>query len=40
VIAWPLGAEGRKQHAGSAVVSAAGQVLASAEALMIEPRQG
>jgi hypothetical protein len=38
VIAWPLEAEGRKRYAGSAVLSADGQVLARARALMIEPR--
>lgn len=40
VIAWPLAADGRKHHAGVAVVSAAGEVLARAQALLIEPRQG
>ncbi len=39
VIAWPIEIDGRKQHAGSAVLSADGEVLASARALMIEPRQ-
>jgi hypothetical protein len=39
VIAWPIAAEGRKRHAGSAVVSADGDVLASARALLIEPRE-
>ncbi len=38
VIAWPLGAEGRKSFAGSAVLSADGDVLARARALLIEPR--
>jgi hypothetical protein len=38
VIAWPLEADGRKRHAGSAVLSAEGEVLARARALMIEPR--
>jgi hypothetical protein len=38
VIAWPAGSEGRKRHAGSAVLSAAGEVLAVARALMVEPR--
>jgi hypothetical protein len=38
VIAWPLEAEGRKRYAGSAVLSAGGEVLARALALMIEPR--
>jgi hypothetical protein len=40
VIAWPLGAEGRKRFAGSAVLSASGEVLACARALLIEPRSG
>lgn len=40
VIAWPLVADGRKHHAGVAVVSADGEVLARAQALLIEPRQG
>lgn len=40
VISWPLEADGRKHHAGVAVVSAVGEVLARAEALLIEPRQG
>jgi hypothetical protein len=39
VIAWPLGADGRKHHAGVAIVSAGGEVLARAQALLIEPRQ-
>ena len=38
VIAWPLGVEGRKRYAGSAVLSAAGETLAVARALMVEPR--
>jgi len=40
VIAWPISVDGRKRRAGSAVLSADGEVLAAAEALMIEPRQG
>lgn len=39
-IAWPLEADGRKHHAGVAVLSAGGEVLARARALLIEPRQG
>jgi hypothetical protein len=39
VIAWPIGAEGRKRQAGAAVLSAEGEVLAVAGALMIEPRE-
>jgi hypothetical protein len=38
VIGWPAGAEGRKTHAGSAVLSAGGEVLAAAGALLITPR--
>jgi hypothetical protein len=40
VIAWPIEAEGRKRHAGAAVLSAEGVPLAVARALMIEPRGG
>ena len=39
VIAWPLEVDGRKRRAGSAVLSADGETLAVARALMIEPRQ-
>ena len=38
VIAWPIGSDGRKRHAGSAVLSRDGEVLAVARALLIEPR--
>lgn len=38
VIAWPIEQDGRKRLAGAAVLSAAGETLAVAEALMIEPR--
>lgn len=38
VIAWPIEAEGRKLHAGSALLSASGAVLAVARALLVEPR--
>jgi hypothetical protein len=38
VISWPLGADGRKRHAGAALMSSGGDILAVAEALMIEPR--
>ncbi len=38
ITAWPLEAEGRKRHAGAAVLSADGETLAVAEALLIEPR--
>jgi hypothetical protein len=39
VIAWPIGTEGRKHHAGSAVLSRDGETLAVARALLIEPRE-
>ena len=38
VIGWPIETDGRKLHAGSAVLSAEGEVLALARALLIEPR--
>lgn len=38
VMAWPIGIDGRKGYAGSAVVSADGDVLALARALLIELR--
>lgn len=38
VMAWPIGIDGRKRLAGAALLSAAGETLALAEALMIEPR--
>jgi hypothetical protein len=38
VIAWPIEADGRKSFAGSTVLSAQGEVLARARALLIEPR--
>jgi hypothetical protein len=40
VIAWPLESDGRKRHAGAAVMSSDGVALAVARALMIEPRGG
>lgn len=40
VIAWPIEADGRKHRAGSAVLSPAGEILAVAHALLIEPRAG
>jgi hypothetical protein len=40
VMAWPIGRDGRKLHAGGAVLSAGGDVLAAARALLIEPRAG
>jgi hypothetical protein len=39
VISWPLEVDGRKRQAGVAVLSSAGEVLARALALLIEPRQ-
>ena len=36
MIAWPIERDGRKLPAGSAVLSAAGETLAIARALMIE----
>ena len=38
VIGWPIEADGRKRRAGSAVMSSGGEVLAVANALLIEPR--
>lgn len=38
VIAWPIETDGRKRHAGSAVLSPAGETLAIGRALLIEPR--
>jgi hypothetical protein len=40
VIGWPLESDGRKRHAGSAVLSPEGETLAVAHALLIEPRAG
>jgi hypothetical protein len=40
VIAWPIETDGRKRHAGSAVLSPDGETLAVARALLIEPRAG
>ena len=37
-IAWPIETDGRKQYAGSAVLSPDGDTLAVAQALLIEPR--
>jgi hypothetical protein len=39
VMAWPLEVDGRKRTAGAAVLSAEGEPLAVARALMIEPRE-
>jgi hypothetical protein len=38
VIGWPTETDGRKRRAGSAVMSSDGELLAVAEALLIEPR--
>jgi hypothetical protein len=38
VIAWPIEFDGRKHHAGSAVLDADGEVLAVAHALLIQAR--
>ena len=38
VIAWPVEAEGRKRRAGSAIVTAEGETLALADALLVEAR--
>jgi hypothetical protein len=39
VIAWPIETNGRKHHAGSAVLTTDGNLLAVARALLIEPRR-
>jgi hypothetical protein len=39
VVGWPIEADGRKHHGGSAIFSAEGELLARARALMIEPRE-
>jgi hypothetical protein len=39
VIAWPMETDGRKRHAGSAVLTSDGEALAVARALLIEPRE-
>jgi hypothetical protein len=38
IIGWPLGAEGRKQHAGSAIFTSGGDLVAASRALLIVPR--
>ena len=40
VVAWPIEAEGRKRQAGSALLSAEGETLAVASALLVEPKGG
>jgi len=39
VVAWPLGSEGRKHGAGTALFTAPGELLGLARALWIEPRR-
>ena len=38
VVGWSLGVDGRKQHAGSAVFAAGGELLAASRALLVVPR--
>lgn len=38
VVAWPIESDNRKRRAGSAVMTAEGQTLAVADALLVEPR--
>ena len=38
VVAWPLGEDGRKLHAGTALFAADGDLLAVAKQVWIEPR--
>ncbi len=38
VVGWPLETDGRKRHAASAVLGPGGEVLAVAQALLVEPR--
>ncbi len=38
VTAWPIEADGRKHHAGVAIFSPGGEIVARARALLIEPR--
>lgn len=38
VVGWPIESEGRKRRAGSAVMTAEGQTVAVADALLVEPR--
>lgn len=38
VVGWPLGDDGRKQHAGSALFTTGGELLAAARALLVVPR--
>jgi hypothetical protein len=38
VMAWPIETDGRKRHAGAAILNADGDVLAVSRALLVEPR--
>ena len=38
VIGWPIAVDGRKHHAGGAIFSSEGELLAAAQALLIAPR--
>ena len=38
VVGWPLGADGRKRRAGSAIFTAEGELLAAGSALLVTPR--
>ena len=40
MVAWPLGEDGRKLHAGTALVTADGETLAVARQTWIQPRNG
>jgi hypothetical protein len=40
VLSWPLGEEGRKLHAGTALTSEAGELLAAARQTWIQPKSG
>ena len=40
VVAWPLGEDGRKLHAGTALLGADGEALAVARQTWIQPRTG
>jgi hypothetical protein len=39
VLGWPLAVDGRKHHAGAAVLASDGTVLAAARVLLIAPRE-
>jgi hypothetical protein len=40
LMSWPLGIDGRKAESGVALLTAGGEVLAAARAVLIEPRKG